>query len=70
MHETAVSHVVKRLKATRPRKPWDETREQFTSRMKDIVADVNKCVDLLGISCEYPTRLEALLEKEGDRLRK
>ena len=70
LHETAVSHVTKRIRATRPRNPWLETREDFTSRMRRIVANVNQCVDLVGICCEYLTRLEALVDKKGDRLRK
>ena len=70
LHETAVSHVMKRLRYTRPRKPWLETRQQFTDRMQRVVKDVNKSVDLVGICCEYPTRLRALVEKKGDRLRK
>ena len=70
LHETAVSHVQKRIRLTRPRKPWLETREQFVARVQRIVKDVNKSVDLVGICCEYPTRLKTLVEKKGDRLRK
>ena len=70
LHETAVSHVQKRIRLTRPRKPWLETREQFVARVQRIAKEVNKSVDLVGICCEYPTRLRTLVEKKGDRLRK
>ena len=46
---------------------WSQTGEG--SRMQRIVAHVNKCVDLVGICCEYLVRLEALVDKKGDRLR-
>ena len=70
LHETAVSHVQKRIRLSRPRKPWLETRQQFSERMQKVVKEVNKSVDLVGICCEYPTRLRALVEKKGGRLRK
>ena len=70
LHETAVSHVQKRLCQTRPRKPWLETHRQFTARVQRVVKEVDKSVDLVGLCCEYPTRLRALVEKKGDRLRK
>ena len=39
-------------------------------REKNYPAAAVKCVDLVGICCEYLARLEALVDKKGDRLRK
>ena len=39
-------------------------------REKNYPAAAVKFVDLVGICCEYLARLEALVDKKGDRLRK
>ena len=68
LHETAVAWIRLRQKVTVPAKPWEETVEDFTERMKGIAAYINENYDVEGLCRELPDRLEELVEREGDRL--
>ena len=71
LHKTAIACFKMNLKRTRPQtKPWLETHEMFTKRVAGVVKEANAKCDFRELCCEYPTRLEKLKEKKGDRLRK
>ena len=71
LHETAIATQKKRLTATPPVvKPWLESHDQFKERVACVVADANKRMKLQRLCCEYPTRIDLLIEKKGDRLNK
>ena len=71
LHETAISCFRKALNRAKPSsKPWKETWKAFCARVRGVVREANKNCEFDRLCCEYPTRLELLKEKEGDRLRK
>ena len=71
LHETSVSWVRARLRKTKPVVvPWLETREQWTTRVRTMVRQVNRECDVNGLSCGFPARLEDLSRRGGDRLPK
>ena len=51
-------------------KPWQETHKQFQKRVGRVVKEANKKCDFRLLCCEYLTRLEELVAKKGDRLKK
>ena len=70
LHESAVPTFRRRLTATPPVvKPWLETHVQFKARVAKVVKEANKHGKWDRLCCEYPARIDALIEKEGDRLR-
>ena len=42
LHETAVAWIRKGLSASVPRLPWKETRAQYSMRLRDVVAAINR----------------------------
>ena len=70
LHETAMAWMRDRLKKTHPRKPWEETVEQYCSRLKECAAHCNNKYDVDGLCREVPQRLRILLDKGGDRIPK
>ena len=69
LHETAVSWIRKKLTATTPKRPWLESREQYATRLRQVVADIN-CSYAVGDLCQrFPDRLDELIRRQGDRLR-
>ena len=70
LHETAVSWVRFLLTQTLPKRPWEETCEQYGVRLHRVCQKVNAKHDVTGLCMELPSRLEKLVEKLGDRLRK
>jgi hypothetical protein len=71
LHETAISCFRKALNKAKPKvKPWKETWVQFRSRVRRVESQANKNCDFRLLCCEYPTRLQVLKEKAGDRLKK
>ena len=69
LHETAVSWIRLRLARSVPAKAWEETREQFTTRLKAVCRDINESLDVEGLCRKLPGRIEQLIENGGDRLR-
>ena len=55
---------------TLPRQPWCETSEQFSRRLKDIVAKINSTFDVGGLCQQLPRRVEQLYSKQGGKLKK
>ena len=68
LHETAISWLRLRLKQTDPKEAWLETREQFTTRIKQCAEFINKEYDVAGLCLSFVSRINTLVEKEGDRL--
>ena len=70
LHETAVAWLRRRLALTLPAKPWLETREEFGSRLKQCAQHVNDTYDVESLCRDFPQRIDELIEREGNRLRK
>ena len=71
LHETAVAIFRAHMRKTMPEVlPWKETREQWSVRARKVVKQMNKECDLRGLCLEMPSRLQLLIDKHGDRLRK
>ena len=68
LHETAVAWIRHRLARSVPARPWDETREEYTSRLKAICTDINDTLDVQGLCQALPKRIAQLIETKGDRL--
>jgi len=68
LHETAVSWIRYREKKTRVLKPWEETLEAYSSRMKKVVQDINDRLDVEGLCRGLPKRLQELVDAEGGRI--
>ena len=54
--------------STTPATPWRETREEFGQRLREIGRRVNEKHNVAGLCSEHPSRLQRVIEKEGDRL--
>ena len=70
LHETAVAWMRDRLVKTTPRRAWQETVEQYCTRLKACAAYINEHYKLAGLCRELPQRLAELDRRQGDRLRK
>ena len=70
LHETAVAWIRERLKKTVPRRAWEETVEAYRSRLKACAAYINANHNVEALCKEFPDRLAALDERQGDRLAK
>ena len=70
LHETAVSWIRLRLEKTVPRKPWLETTEQYASRLRGVVDDINANLDVEGLRKGLPKRLDLVIEAKGGRIPK
>ena len=68
LHETAVSWIRLRLARSVPAKAWEETREQYTARLKSICREINETLDVEGLCRALPARIAKLVERKGDRL--
>ena len=70
LHETAIAWVKVREWKTKPPRPWGETREAFTTRMRGIAQEVNASCDVEGLCRGFVKRLEEVVEGKGGRLRR
>jgi len=70
LHETAVAWIRYRERKTLPRQPWTETVEEYTTRLKGIVQYCNDNYNVDGLCREFPDRMQALVDNEGDRINK
>ena len=68
LHETAVRWIRFHERRTLPKRPWEETEEQFVARLKGIAATCNKEYDVEGLTRGFPKRIKALVEKAGERI--
>ena len=70
IHETAVSWIRTREEKTKPKKAWEETREDFSARMKAIARDINETCDVAGLCRSPPKRFQECVSLGGERLRR
>ena len=68
LHETAVSWIRYREEQTRPKEPWKESVDEYTSRMKGIAQDINKNLEVENLCKAFPKRVKRVIEAEGDRI--
>ena len=70
LHETAVSWIRLRLEKTVPSKQWLETTEQYASRLRGVVDDIDANLDVEGLCKSFPNRLDLKIEAKGGRIPK
>ena len=68
LHETAVSWIRRREATSRMSKPWEETPQQFTTRLKGIVQEINDTLNVDGLCRAFKSRVDKLVERDGDRI--
>ena len=66
-HETAISWVKLRESKTKPARPWEESREAFTVRIRGIAQAVNAQCDVEGLCRGFVKRLEQVVDMESGR---
>ena len=70
LHETAMAWVRDRLKLTVPTKSWEESIEEFGSRLKDVAVYSNHHYKVDGLCRQLPDRVAMLMRAQGDRIPK
>lgn len=70
LHETAVSWIRFQERRSLPKKPWEETEEQFEARLRRIAQKINKEYNVEGLCRELPMRIEKLVSAEGEKIGK
>ena len=70
LHETTVAWLRFLLKRSLPKKPWEETREAFETRLKAQTQYVNDHYDVDSLCRQFPERMEELIRRGGNRLPK
>ena len=68
LHETAVSWIRNLLKKTLPKNPWEETREQYGVRLKEVVRKINAEYDVHGLTHQFPKCIDDIIARDGDRI--
>ena len=68
LHETAVSWLRHRLAQSTPKRCWKETRPEYGRRLKRCCEQVNRDLDVEGLSNGVPKRLKKMHDIGGDRL--
>ena len=69
LHETAVSWIRHRLTLTTPANAEKETRQQYTRRLKSVVADINNKLDVEGLCWALPKRVKMVQDARGDLIK-
>ena len=68
LHETAVSWIRRREALNRMPNPWEETPEQFATRLKGIVKEINETLNVEGLCRAFKQRVQKLVVRDGDRI--
>ena len=68
LHETAVSWLRVRLAETVPAKAWAETREEYSTRLRQCCQTVNKFYNVDGLCRDFPMCVAKLKDRKGGRL--
>ena len=68
LHETAVSWIRRREALNRMTKPWEETPEQFATRLKGVVQEINDTLNVEGLCRAFKQRVQKLVDRVGDRI--
>ena len=69
LHETAVSWIQLRLAQSVPKRAWEESRDAYAARLKACAEDINRNLRLDDLCNAFPRRIEALVNRNGGRLR-
>ena len=69
LHETAVSWLRVRLAETVPTQAWAETREEYSSRLRQCCQAVNSAYNVDGLCRDFPARIAKLRQSKGGRLK-
>ena len=69
LHETVVAWVRDRETKALPKEPWQETREQFTARLRGIAQYINDNYDVAGLCDAFPKRVQMLADASGARIK-
>ena len=57
-----------RMARSVPKKPWEETRAAYASRLKAACQEINDDLDVDGLCRRLPDRIQELINRKGDRL--
>ena len=68
LHETPVAWIRHKLSKSVPGKAWEESRDAYTWRLKQVVEDINRTHDVEGLCRNFMARIAKLVENEGGRL--
>ena len=68
LHETAVSWIRRREALNRMPNPWEETPEQFATRLKGVVKETNETLNVEGLCRAFKQRVQKLVVRDGDRI--
>ena len=68
LHETAVAWIRRRLACTVPVNCWEETREEYGTRLKRCCEHINNEHDVDGLCRGFPKRCKKLDDAKGGRL--
>lgn len=69
LHETTLSWIRHRLKKSIPIRPWEESRDEYTARLKRIAADIKDNINVEGLCMAFMKRIDTLIQKQGGRLK-
>ena len=69
LHETAVSWIRYRLGRTVPAKPWEESRADYTARLKMVCEEINTNLEVENLCRGFQKRIQTLVDREGGRLK-
>ena len=70
LHETLMAWVRKRLERTKPKKPWEETVEQYGQRLQEVFQYINDNYDVESLCGEFLERVQRIKDARGDRISK
>jgi hypothetical protein len=51
-----------------PKKPWEETEQQFEARLKKIAQTINQDYNVADLCREFPQRINKMVEVGGEKL--
>ena len=68
LHETAVAWIRCRLACTVPAKCWEETRQEYSTRLKRCCEHINDEHDVDALCRAFPKRCKKLDDAQGCRL--
>ena len=70
LHETVVSRIRFCERRSLPKKPWEETEQQFEARLRRIAQKINAEDDREGLCRKFPERIDKLVVAEGEKIGK
>ena len=54
--------------SSRRTKPWEETPEEFATRLKGVVQEINDTLNVDGLCRAFKQRVQKLVDRDGDRI--